>query len=139
RSAVRSRPPLPIKSTTYSGQQHWPLIVCGRIVADARANDSSGFNSSTLAMFGRVGVAKSHLDRGVAHQLSDRGLGVSSVTELRAKRMPEVMPTEIADSGKTAGSLKCTLDLGELFSCCRVNKNVFTLSCDSPKSKQFFA
>jgi len=60
-----------MKSTTYSGQQVWPLIVCGRIVADARTSDSSGFNSSTLAMFGRVGVAKGHLNRGVAHQLSD--------------------------------------------------------------------
>src|SRR5690349_24779203 len=79
RSAVRSRPPLPIKSTTYSGQQNWPLIVCGRIVADARASDSSGFNSSTLAMFGRMGITKCHLDGGMAHQLSDRRLRISSL------------------------------------------------------------
>src|SRR5689334_6788212 len=73
-------PSLPIKSTTYSGQQNWPLIVCGRIVADARASDSSGFNSSTLAMFGRMGITKCHLDGGMAHQLSDRRLRISSVT-----------------------------------------------------------
>ena len=71
------------------------MIVCGRIVADARASDSSGFNSSTLAMFGRMGITKGHLDGGMAHQLSDRGLRISSVTELRAKRMPQVMPTEV--------------------------------------------
>ena len=44
----------------------------------------------------------------------------SGIEKRRAKRMPEVMPTEIAYSGDTAGALKCTLDLGELFSCPRV-------------------
>lgn len=53
--------------------------------------------------------------------------------------MPEVMPPEIAYSGNTAGGLKCTLDLGELFSCSGVNKNVFTFGSDSPKREQFFA
>ena len=71
------------------------MIVCGRIAADARASDSSGFNGSTFAMFGRMGVAKGHLDRGMAHQLSDSRLRVSRVTDLRVKRMPEVMPTEV--------------------------------------------
>src|SRR6185369_11399333 len=94
---------------------------------------------ATVEMAFRVGVAKGHLDRGVAHQLSDRRLRVASVTELRPKRMPEVMPTEVGYARNAAGSLKRTLDLGELFSCRRVNKNIFTLGSDSPKRKQFFA
>src|SRR5690349_11313262 len=53
--------------------------------------------------------------------------------------MPEVMPTEVGYAGNAAGGLKCTLDLGELFSCRRVNKNILTPGSDSPKRKQFFA
>ena len=39
RSAVRSRPPLPIKSTTYSGQQDWPLIDLLKIALAKRKAD----------------------------------------------------------------------------------------------------
>ena len=60
-------------------------------------------------MFGRMGVAKGHLNRGVTHQLSDRRLGVSSVAELRAKRMPEVMPTEVGYARNAAGGLNARL------------------------------
>jgi hypothetical protein len=86
-------------------------------VADARTSYTGGFNSSTLAMFGRMGIAKGHFDRSVAHQLSDCGLRVASIAELCAKRVPEVMPTEVRYTRNTASSLKCSLDLGELFPC----------------------
>ena len=79
-------------------------------------------------MFGRMGVAKCHLNRGVAHHFSDRRLRVTSVTELGPKRMPEVMPTEVGYARNAAGGLTCTLDLGELFSCRRVNKTYSLLA-----------
>jgi len=53
--------------------------------------------------------------------------------------MPEVMPTQISYARDTAGGLKCTLDLGELFSCGRVDKNTLSVGSDSAKRKQFFA
>lgn len=53
--------------------------------------------------------------------------------------MPEVMPTEVGYARKAAGGLKRPLDLGELFSCSRVDKNTLTLGSDSAKCQQFIA
>ncbi len=90
-------------------------------------------------MFGRMGIAEGHLNRGMTHQLSDSRLRVSGVTELRAKRMPEVMPTEVGYARNAAGGLKRTFDLGERFSCSRVDKNILTLGSGSANREQFFA
>ena len=84
-------------------------------------------------MFGGVGVTKGHLNGSVAHQLSDRRLRVASVTELRPKRMPKVMPAEVGYVRNPASGLKRTLDFGELFSCIRVDKNILTFGSDSAK------
>src|SRR6266403_2935636 len=58
RSAVRSRPPLPIKSVVYSGQQ-WPLFsYCGDFCVGLLLSLRKGFNCSTQSIISRVCITR---------------------------------------------------------------------------------
>jgi len=103
RSEVRILSPRPINSSIYGYLQRWPFMFCGRIVANAIANDSHRFNRSSLSSVSCVRVTPYCLWIGMSHQIGNRRL-----TATRFEICANVLPLRLLLS-QIIGSLYFSL------------------------------
>src|SRR5215217_9500832 len=61
RSAVRSRPPLPMESISYGGQRTWPLLRCVQFVSTLRIQHH-GLDSRSLVSLSGSNITRCGLD-----------------------------------------------------------------------------